>query len=46
MQAFQPVNVPEAEVSSEPLLTDDMKREAQILSERINSILRKEHQNA
>lgn len=36
------VDVPEAEASSESLLTDDMRREAQTLSDRVTSILRKE----
>lgn len=36
------VNAPVAEESSEPLLTDDMKREAQTLEDRIRTILNKE----
>lgn len=36
------MDVPEAEASSESLLTDDMRREAQTLSDRVTSILRKE----
>jgi ATP-dependent Clp protease protease subunit len=42
LEAIQSSHVPEAAASSEPLLTDDMKREAQSLSERVKSILRKE----
>ena len=42
MQAFTPMNVPEVEVSSKPLLTDDMQREAQSLREQVQTILRKE----
>jgi ClpP class serine protease len=39
------MNVPEAAASSEPLLTEDMQREAQTLRERVQSIL-KETNNA
>ena len=46
MQALNFVNVPETQVSSEPLLTDDMKREAQSLSERVSLILKKEEHHA
>jgi ClpP class serine protease len=40
------VNVPEAAVSSEPRLTEDMQREAQTLRDRVQTILRKELPNA
>ena len=39
MRAIQLGDVQEEAVSSEPLLTDDMQREAQILCERVNQIL-------
>jgi signal peptide peptidase SppA len=39
-------DVPEAAEPSEPQLTDDMIREAQILSDRVSTILRKEQHNA
>lgn len=46
MQANNFVNVPEAEASSEPLLTDDMRREAQALEEHVAQLLRKEKTDA
>lgn len=39
-------NIQETEVSSEPMLTDDMRREAQNLRDRVQSVLRKENPNA
>lgn len=46
VEALDGVNAPEAVVSSESLLTDDMKREAQSLRDRVASILGKELDNA
>jgi ATP-dependent Clp protease, protease subunit len=42
MERFTPKNQPMMLVSSGPMLSDDEEREAQILSDRINSILGKE----
>lgn len=46
MQALQLVNAPAAEEPSEPLLTDDMKREAQTLRDKVSTILGKEYNDA
>jgi ATP-dependent Clp protease protease subunit len=46
LQALNSINVPPEAVSSEPLLTEDMQREAQSLRDRVKSILRKEKPNA
>ncbi len=46
LEAIKSSHVPEATAASAPLLTEDEKREAQSLSERVNSILRKELHNA
>jgi len=45
MQANAFKDVPVIAEPSEPLLTEDMKREAQILSDRVATILRKENHN-
>jgi ATP-dependent Clp protease protease subunit len=44
--AYTPMNVPPEPVSSEPVLTGDMRREAQTLRERVDSILKKEKNHA
>jgi len=48
MEALKPVDVIPAEVeeSSTPLMTEDMKREAQTLRERVSSILERSTKNA
>lgn len=46
LQALQESHVQKVEESSEPLLSEEEEREAQILRDRIESILRKERQNA
>jgi enoyl-CoA hydratase/carnithine racemase len=46
MRAIQSVNVPEEVAASEPLLTEDMEREAQSLRELVQTILEEEIHNA
>lgn len=46
LAAVQPFDVPPTAESSEPLLTEDMQREAQILRETVQTILQKEEVNA
>lgn len=46
IEALQEVEPQEAEVPSEPLLSEEDEREAQTLRERIQNILRKDEQNA
>jgi ATP-dependent Clp protease protease subunit len=46
LQAMNAVSVPEAARPSEPLLTDEMQAEAQVLRDRVLNILRKEPENA
>ena len=46
MKSLFPSNQPPAAISNRSVLSDDEKREAQFLREKVNSILRKESNNA
>jgi ATP-dependent Clp protease protease subunit len=46
LQAMQTENVAPVAAASEPLLTEDMQREAQTLREQVEKILRKEKEDA
>jgi len=46
LQAMESINVAPVEAASEPLLTEDMQREAQTLREQVEKILRKESEDA
>jgi len=45
-EAFQIENVPTEPVSSDPVVEDDIQREAQTLRDRVSQLLRKENENA